>query len=340
MSKKMELYDITIIGGGPAGLFTAFYSGMREMKTKVIEFLPFPGGKVPYFYPEKIIRDIGGIPHISGEKLSEQLEEQARTFDPTIILQEQVVEVEKLTNGHFILTSSNGAKHFTKAIVLATGYGTLKSIKLDLQGATDYEEISLHYSIKKLDIYKGKHVLISGGGNSAVDWANELEPVAEKVSLVYRKSTFPGIESNVTKMMNSSVKVFNPYDLVELKGTNGQVSSVIIKQVANQQLEEIPIDYMIVNHGFHIDLGPLAEWGMQMDSGTIQVDDTMSTSIPGIFAVGDIANYQNKLPLIAGAFNEGPIAVNNAKLHISPKDQLQTIFSTNYEPLMEKNEHR
>lgn len=336
MSEELELYDITIIGGGPAGLFTAFYSGMREMKTKIIEFLPFLGGKVPYFYPEKIIRDIGGIPHISGEKLSEQLEEQARTFDPTIVLEEQVVEVEKTTNGYFLLTSSNGAKHFTKTIVLATGFGTLESIKLDLQGAADYEGTSLHYSIKKLNSYRGKHVLISGGGNSAVDWANELEPIAEKVTLVYRKSAFPGIESNVTKMMNSSVKVFNPYELVELKGKDGQISSVMIKQVDHQKLEEIPIDRMIVNHGFHIDLGPLATWGMEMNRGAIQVDGTMATSIPGIFAVGDIASYQNKLPLIAGGFNEGPIAVNHAKLYISPKDQLQTIFSTNYEPLIEK----
>lgn len=336
MSKQLELYDVTIIGGGSAGLFTAFYSGMREMKTKVIEFLPFLGGKVPYFYPEKIIRDIGGIPQISGEKLTEQLDEQARTFDPTIILQEQVVGVEKLADGNFILTSSNGAKHFTKTIILATGFGTLKSVKLELPGATDYEGKNLHYTIKKLDYYKGKHVLISGGGNSAVDWANELEPIADKVSVVYRKSTFPGIESNVTRMINSSVAVYKPYDLVELKGKNGHVSNVTLQQVDNQQLKEISIDNLIVNHGFHIDLGPIVNWGMKMNGGMIHVDDAMSTSIPGIFAVGDIANYPNKLPLIAGAFNDGPIAVNHAKLHIAPKDELKTIFSTNYEPLVNR----
>lgn len=337
MSERLELYDVTIIGGGPVGLFTAFYSGMREMKTKVIEFLPYLGGKVPYFYPEKVIRDIGGISHISGEKLTTQLREQAMTFDPTIILEEQVVGVQKLEDGNFILTSSSGAKHFTKTIILATGFGTLKSVKLDLPSAEKYEGVSLHYSISRLDHYKGKQVLISGGGNAAIDWANELESIADKVTLVYRKPTFSGIESNITKMMNSSVNVFNPYELSELNGINGQVSSAVVKQVDNQMEKKIPIDHVIVNHGFHIDLGPVTKWGMEMDNGSIQVNDAMSTSIPGIFAVGDIASYQNKLSLIAGGFNEGPIAVNNAKLHIAPKEELKMIYSTDYEPLMKRD---
>lgn len=337
MSKQLELYDVTIIGGGPVGLFTAFYSGMREMKTKVIEFLPYLGGKVPYFYPDKVIRDIGGISHISGEKLTSQLREQAMTFDPTIILEEQVVGVNKLKDGNFILTSSNGAKHFTKTIILATGFGTLKSVKLDLPNAEEYEGMSLHYSINKLNHYKGKRVLISGGGNAAIDWANELESIAKKVTLVYRKPTFSGIESNVTKMMDSSVNVLNPYELIELNGIDGQVSSAVIKQVDNQKQEEISIDHLIVNHGFHIDLGPITEWGMEMNNGSIQVDDAMSTSIPGIFAVGDIASYQNKLSLIAGGFNEGPIAVNNAKLRVAPKEQLKMIYSTDYERLVKRD---
>lgn len=335
MSKQLELYDITIIGGGSAGLFAAFYSGMREMKTKVIEFLPFLGGKVPYFYPEKVIRDIGGIPHISGEKLTEQLEEQARTFDPTIILNQQIAGLKKLDDGNFLLTSNTGTQHYTKTIILATGFGTLKSVKLELPEAIGFEGKSLHYTIKKIEQYKGKHVLISGGGNSAVDWANELEPIADKVSIVYRKSTFPGLESNVTKMMNSSVAVYKPYELIELKGKNGHISSATIQQKENQRLENLPIDNLIVNHGFHIELGPIIDWGMKMNGGTIQVDDSMSTSIPGIFAIGDIAHYSNKLALIAGGFNEGPIAVNHAKLHIAPKEELKTLFSTNYEPLVE-----
>ncbi|RKQ32706.1 NAD(P)/FAD-dependent oxidoreductase [Oceanobacillus halophilus] len=334
MSNHTELFDVTIIGGGPVGLFTAFYSGMREMKTKIIEYLPFLGGKVSYFYPEKIIRDIGGLTKISGRDLTDNLIEQAMTFDPTIVLKEQVLYVEKLADGTFMLTSSNGNKHHTKSIILATGFGTLKSVKLELPNSGKFEEKSLHYTIKKLSDYKGKHVLISGGGNSAIDWANELEPIAEKVTLIYRKPQFTGIESNVTKMMNSTVQVLNPYELTELKEENGKLSSAVIKHVNTQAFQEIKIDNIIVNHGFHIDLGPITNWGMIMKDGTIKVDESMSTSIPGIFAIGDISNYPNKLGLIAGGFNEGPIAVNQAKQYISPKEHLGHIYSTNYEPLI------
>ncbi|MFD2043720.1 NAD(P)/FAD-dependent oxidoreductase [Ornithinibacillus salinisoli] len=336
MSTQQDLYDVTIIGGGPIGLFTAFYSGMREMKTKIIEFLPFLGGKVPYFYPEKIIRDVGGIPHVSGEEFTENLIEQAKTFDPTIILEQQITGMERLDDGTFLLTSSNGDKHYTKTVILATGYGTLQSVKLDLPDAVVFEENNLHYYIRKLQSYAGKQVVISGGGNSAIDWANELEPIADKVTLVYRKSSFTGIESNITKMMNSSVEVLNPYEITELNGGNGQLSSIVIKHVEDGTVKEIKTDSLIVNHGFNIDLGQITDWGMQMNGGSIQVDHTMVTSVPGIFAVGDIANYPGKLNLIAGGFNEGPIAVNHAKLHISPKTELKSIYSTNYEPLLDK----
>lgn len=335
MTEQDELYDITIIGGGPTGLFTAFYSGMREMKTKIIEFLPFLGGKVTYFYPEKIIKDVGGIPAASGQQFTEDLIKQAKTFDPTIVLEQQITNMEKRDDGTFILTSSNGEKHFTKTVVLATGFGILRSVKLDLPYAEEYEKTNLEYVISKLDSYRGKNVLISGGGNSAIDWANVLEPIAKKLVVVHRKPTFTGMESNVTKMMNSSAEVLTPYELSELKGTDGKLSSVVVRHVEGQYMKEVPVDRVIVNHGFHIALGPIENWGMNMDNGTIQVDHTMSTSIPGIFAVGDIAAYPGKLNLIAGGFNEGPIAVNHAKQFISPNENLAAIFSTNYAPLLD-----
>lgn len=331
MTEQHEVYDVTIIGGGPVGLFTAFYSGMREMKTKIIEYLPFLGGKVPYFYPEKVIRDIGGIANISGEKLTDQLIEQAMTFNPTIVLGEQCLHVEKLHDGTFILTSDNGAKHYTRTIIIATGFGTLKSTKLELPNASQFEEKSLDYTIKRLESYRGKRVLLSGGGNSAVDWANELESVADQVTLVYRKTAFAGIESNITKMKNSSVDVKTPYFVDSLKGDGGQISSAFVKNLQTNEVEELEIDGLIVNHGFEIDLGPIADWGMDMEGGTIKVNGEMATSIPGMFAVGDIANYNHKLQLIAGGFNEGPIAVNSAKLHIHPEEELSHLFSTTYD---------
>ncbi|MFC4559235.1 NAD(P)/FAD-dependent oxidoreductase [Virgibacillus kekensis] len=331
MPGKHEIYDVTIIGGGPVGLFTAFYSGMREMKTKIIEFLPFLGGKVPYFYPEKIIRDIGGIASVSGEKLTDQLIEQAMTFNPEVVLGEQCQHLEKTEDGIFILTSDNGARHYTRTVILATGFGTLKSVKLDLPEAEQFEEKNLHYTIRRLESYRGKHVLISGGGNSAVDWANELESIADQVTLVYRKTQFPGLESNVSQMKNSSVHVKIPYIIDRLRGNNGVIQTAGLKNTQTGETEEVEIDAVIVNHGFEIALGPIAEWGMKMKDSTIVVDGEMATSIPGVYAVGDIANYKNKLPLIAGGFNEGPIAVNSAKLHIHPEAKLAHLYSTNYD---------
>ncbi|WP_010529910.1 NAD(P)/FAD-dependent oxidoreductase [Lentibacillus jeotgali] len=324
-----EVYDVTIIGGGPAGLFAAFYSGMREMKTKIIEFLPFLGGKVPYFYPEKTIRDVGGMPSISGERFTDQLIEQAMTFNPSVILGEQCTSVEKTVDGTcFILTSNNGAKHYTRTIMIATGFGTIKPVKLDLSEASQFEEKSLDYAIKRLENYRGKHVIISGGGDTAVDWANELESIAEQVTLVYRKTAFSGIESNITKMQNSSINVKTPYTVDRLIGEGGRISTVRLKNLRSGKTEETMADALVVNHGFEIDLGPIAEWGMSMENGTISVDKKMESSIPGIFAVGDIAGYDHKLQLIAGGFNEGPVAVNSAKKHIYPNQHLEHLFST------------
>jgi ferredoxin/flavodoxin---NADP+ reductase len=332
----MKLYDVTIIGGGPVGLFTAFYCGMREMETKIIEFLPYLGGKVSYFYPEKMIRDIGGIPSISGENLVRQLEEQANTFEPTIVLKQQVVGLEKLSDGTFLLISHTGEKHHTRSIILATGFGTLKSGKLDLANAENYEGKNLHYTVEKLNHFKDKHVLISGGGNSAVDWANELLPVAKKITIVHRRNEFSSLERNISNLRKSSASIMTPYVLDSLNGEYERISSVLVKNVETGAIKEIEIDEVLVNHGYSIDLGPIKDWGLEFENGSVKVGSTMETNIKGIFAVGDIANYQNKLHLIAGGFTEGPTAVNSAKAFIEPEKELKPIFSTNYEALQTK----
>ncbi len=299
------------------------------MKTKIIEYLPFLGGKVPYFYPEKIIRDIGGIAKITGEDLTTQLVEQAKTFDPTVVLGQQVTTLKKMKDGNFIVRTHNGEEHYTRTIILATGFGMLKTMKLDLPEAPNYEQGNLHYFVRELNKFRGKKVVLSGGGNTAIDWANELEPIADEVSLIYRKDIFSGMESNVSQMKNSTVKLYTPYKIVNLIGDGKTVSEIIVEHIETGEQRTIPLDDLIVNHGFEIDLGAIAAWGCDMADGTMKVDSTMQTSIPGIFAVGDIANYPNKLHLIAGGFNEGPIAVNRAKQHIAPNEELEALFSTN-----------
>ncbi len=326
-----EIYDVTIIGGGPAGLFAAFYSGMREMKTKIIEYLPYLGGKVTYFYPEKVIRDIGGIAHATGEEVTDQLVEQAMTFDPAVVLGEQVVTMRRMDDRNFELVSSNGNTHYSKTIMLATGFGTLHSVKLDHPEAVYYEEKSLHYTVRKLADYHDKHVLISGGGNSAVDWALELENIAKSITLIHRRNQFKGLESSVTKLKNSRVNVLTPYELKELHGEDGQIEKVILGNLEEEADDiELQVDRVVVNHGFQINLEPITAWGLEMIDGMIAVDSSMQTSVEGIFAIGDIAHYPDKLGLIAGAFNEGPIAVNHAKKIADPEDPVKHLFSTNF----------
>ncbi len=195
---KKELYDVTIVGGGPAGLYTAFYSGMRDLKTKIIEYSSQLGGRM-LIYPEKMIWDVGGVPPILGGQLIEHLIEQAKTFDPTIVFNQKVEHLEKQSDGTFILTSSTGEKHYSKTVILAVGYGVLSMQKLEIEGADKYEVTNLHYTVQDLEVFRDKHVLISGGGNSAVDWANELEPIAASVTVVHRRDEFGGHEKKCLK---------------------------------------------------------------------------------------------------------------------------------------------
>lgn len=174
-----QLYDVTIVGGGPAGLYAAFYSGLREMKTKLIEFQPFLGGKV-HLYPEKMIWDVGGMRPVSGEQLIEQMTEQALTFEPEVVLGEKVTSISKKEDGQFVLHTSSGQNHYSKTVILAVGYGIFQPTKLQIDGAERFEVSNLHYTVKSLARFKDKVVLISGGGNSAIDWAIELESIAKK----------------------------------------------------------------------------------------------------------------------------------------------------------------
>nr|WP_244440943.1 NAD(P)/FAD-dependent oxidoreductase [Neobacillus jeddahensis] len=329
----MKVYDVTIIGGGPVGLFTAFYCGMREMETKVIEFLPFVGGKVSYFYPEKVIRDIGGIPAIAGEDLIRQLEAQAKTFHPTIVLNQQVLGVEKVEDGTFVLTSHTGERHYTRTVILATGFGALKSAKLELENACHYEQKSIFYDAIDTSLnWTDKHVMLVGGGNSTVDWAIKLLPLAKQVTVVHRKNEFAGIGRNITYLKESDATIWTPSVLDGLHGDD-VLTSVTVKNLESGERQKIEVDAVLVNHGFSIDGGHMKEWQLEFVGSNISVDSGMATNIPGVFAVGDIVTYPNKLHLISGGFAEGPTAANSAKAYLQPGKKLKPLYSTTYEKL-------
>ncbi|MEQ6356156.1 NAD(P)/FAD-dependent oxidoreductase [Lysinibacillus sp. M3] len=313
----IEMYDVTIVGGGPAGLYTSFYSGMRDLKTKIIEYSSQLGGRM-LIYPEKMIWDVGAVTPILGGQLIEQLVEQAKTFDPTIVLNQKVEKLEKQSDGTFMLTSSTGEKHYSKTVILAVGYGVLSMQKLDIAGVDRYEVTNLYYTVQELEIFRNKHVLISGGGNSAVDWANELEPIAASVTIVHRRDEFGGHEKNVIKMRESSISIKTPYEVVQLHGDGDLIQSVSIANKETDEVEQLEVDAVIVNHGLKCDYGALEEWGLNIQDGVAIVNEKRETNIEGVYGAGDFVDHPSKVRLIAGAFTDGILALNSAKLYLEP----------------------
>lgn len=333
--QEEQIFDVTVIGGGPVGLFTAFYAGMRKMSVNLIESLPQLGGQLSALYPEKFIYDIAGFPKVSGQELIDNLVEQMSQFNPTITLEQDVQQVEKLENGVFKLTT-NREIHYSKAIIITAGNGAFQPRKIELDGSEKYEGKNLHYFIKDLNQFAGKNVHVYGGGDSAVDWSLMLEPIAEKVTLIHRRDKFRAHEASVENLMKSKVEVKTPYVPVGFVGEDG-IEKVVLEKVKADVTEEVDVDDVIVNYGFVSSLGPIADWGLEIEKNSIVVNSKMETNIEGIYAAGDICTYEGKVKLIASGFGEAPTAVSNAKVYIDPTARVQAVHSTT---LMEQKENK
>ncbi|RCX19685.1 thioredoxin reductase (NADPH) [Fontibacillus phaseoli] len=315
-----EFTDLLIIGGGPAGMFAAFYGGMRKASVKLIESMPQLGGQVAALYPEKYIYDIAGFPKITGQELVNNLNEQLKLFNPDIRLEEKVLQIEKKEDRHFVVTTDKDVHH-ARALIITAGVGAFEPRRLELDNAAQFEKSNLHYFVSDLSKFQGRRVLISGGGDSAVDWALMLEPIAEQVTLIHRRDKFRAHEHSVENLIASSVQVITPTEITALHG-EGKIERVTLTHTKSQETQEIEVDDVIVNFGFVSSLGPISEWGLEIQSNAIVVDSRMESSIPGIFAAGDITTYPGKLDLIAVGFGEAPTAVNNAKVYIDPDAKL------------------
>ncbi|GAE32206.1 NAD(P)/FAD-dependent oxidoreductase [Halalkalibacter hemicellulosilyticus] len=324
MNEK-ELYDVTIIGGGPTGLFATFYAGMRDLKVKIIDSLGQLGGQVGELYPDKYIYDVGGFPKVLGKDFIKNLEEQAAFAQPTICLNETVLHVEK-REGVFTLTTNQG-QHISKTILITGGIGAFEPRKLKVEGEELYEGKSLHYSVKDLHYFKGQRVLVCGGGDSAVDWSLMLENVASHVTLCHRRNDFKAHESSVNELKASTVHIKTPFAIKRLVGEGDTLRQVVIAH-KNGDEEVVNTDHIIVNYGNISSLGPIKSWGLEMDRQSIIVNSKMETNIKGIFAAGDIVNYEGKVKLIAVGLGEAPIAINHAKSYIDPASRVQPLHST------------
>lgn len=331
MPQDDQVFDITIIGGGPVGLFTAFYAGMRQLSVKIIESLPQLGGQLSALYPEKYIYDIAGFPKIRAQELVDNLKKQMNQFTSSICLEQSVEYVEKQTDGIFKLMT-NSEIHYSKTIIITAGNGAFQSKKLTLAGAEKYENSNIHYFINDVNKFAGKRVIIFGGGDSAVDWALMLESIAKQVTLVHRREVFRAHEKSVEYLQNSTVQIITPFVPAELIGEE-RIDKVVLEEVRGTRKKTIDVDDVIVNYGFVSSLGPIKNWGLEIKNNSIVVNSRMETNIAGIYAVGDICTHEGKLKLIATGFGEAPIAVSNAKVYIDPTANMQTPHSTS---LMEK----
>lgn len=329
-------YDLTIIGGGPVGMFAAFYAGMRNARVQLLESLPTLGGQVQALYPEKMIHDVAGYPAIKATDLVSQLASQMKQFPIDVALSSAVVNVSGAM-GDFTVTTVNGTVSHTKAIIVATGSGAFEPRRLAVDNAGDFEGSQLFYHIPSLDKFKDQTVLVAGGGDSAIDMALMLEKVAKKVYIMHRRNQFRGMEHSVDLLKASSVEIKTPFLIKALAETPSGQLNLSMKEVRGTAEETLAVDDLIVNYGFIADNKVIRNWDVvpTMTNHLFDVDTEMNTDVPGITAIGDTVTYPGKLGLIASGFGEAPNAVNQLMMRLYP-ERRSPLHSTT---LFEKNAH-
>ncbi|WP_342431601.1 NAD(P)/FAD-dependent oxidoreductase [Neobacillus sp. FSL H8-0543] len=335
------LFDVTVIGGGPAGLYSTFYSGLREMKTKIIEFQPKLGGKI-HVYPEKMIWDVGGLTPITGAKLIEKLVKQGLTFHPEVVLNEKIETISRNEEGIFVLQAASGQKHYSKTVIVAVGSGILQSKKLEVEGAERSKVSNIHYTVQSLSYFKDKTLIISGGGNTAIDWANELESIAKKIFITFRKESLAGHEAQVSQLLNSSVICLPQTSITKLLASESQdsIEQVELTDRVSGEITYLDIDDVIINHGYEQDTSLLKNSTLDIkmvNDFYIEGNSTSESSIEGIYAAGDILTYEGKVNLIAGAFQDAANAVNKAKQFVQPDANKFAMVSSHNEIFKKRN---
>ena len=328
--KNPRLFDITFVGAGPTGLFGAFYAGLRELSVKVIDALPQAGGQLITLYPEKLIYDTPGFHEIRAKNLVENLFDQASRWQPEFVFNQRALNLvrdfhpEESPEDKVWVIETDKECHFTKTVVIAAGIGAFQPICLKNESVDRFVNKGLEYMVQDIDKYKGKRVLIVGGGDSAVDWALALEPVAEKVTLIHRREGFRAHDSSVNALKESSVEVLIFYELQELEGVSHLKRGIIFNN-QNQEKRKLDIDAVVLALGFKADLGPMRTWGLEtIGRRYIRVNKRMETNLPGVYAAGDVALQEDLDPLnlIVVGYGQVTVAVNYAYTKIKPGEKV------------------
>lgn len=326
-----NMTDVIIIGAGPVGIFAAFQAGLLGMKPAIIDTLDFAGGQCMALYPEKPIYDIPGAPAILAQNLIEKLKEQAQPFDPKYYLGQQVMDLKSTDKG-FEVTTSKGNKISGKIIIIAAGCGAFGPNKPPLANIETYENKSVFYSVKSRNDFAGKKIAIAGGGDSAIDWALSLAEIAEKIYLIHRRDKFRAAPDSLRKLSElvnqGSVEMVVPCQLFALEGENGHLSNVIVETMDGEK-RSLDADILLPFFGLKMSLGPILEWGLNIRSNHIAVDNVhYQTNIEGIYAVGDIASYEGKIKLILTGFAECASALHHSYKRVFDGKALHFQYST------------
>jgi thioredoxin reductase (NADPH) len=323
--------DILIIGAGPTGLFTVFEAGLLQLKCHLIDALPQAGGQYSEIYPKKPIFDIPGFPEVMAGKLVDNLMEQIKPFTPDFTLGERAERIEKLDDGTFTVTTNKGTAHNAPVVAIAGGLGSFEPRKPPIPNIRNYEDLGVAYIIKDPEVYRDKRVVIAGGGDSALDWSIFLANVASEVTLIHRRKEFRGALDSVEKVQRlkseGKIKLITP---AEVTGVGGDAHLEVLTILKGEEEIKLETDHFIPLFGLSPKLGPIANWGLEIEKNAIKVDNTLDyqTNIPGVYAIGDVNTYPGKLKLILCGFHEATLMCQSAYKRIHPDKRYVMKYTT------------
>lgn len=324
--------DLLIIGAGPTGLFAVFEAGLLKIKCHIIDALPQPGGQLAELYPKKPIFDIPGYPSVGAGELIDNLMEQIKQFEPGFTLSETAVSLRKIDNEWFEVITNKGTIHRAKAVAIAGGLGTFEPRKPEIENVADYEEKGVEYFVKDPELFRDKRVVIAGGGDSALDWSIFLSNVAKEVTLIHRRNEFRGALDSVEKVQElknqGKINLITPAEVVTLKG-NEHIEAISVKKEGEEAFD-LQTDYFIPLFGLTPKLGPLTEWGLEIEKNAIKVDNSYDyqTNIEGVYAIGDINTYPGKLKLILCGFHEATLMCQSVYSRLYPNKKYILKYTT------------
>ena len=330
--------DVVIVGAGPVGLFAVFELGLLDLKCHVIDILDRPGGQCAELYPEKPIYDIPGFPVVTGQELVDNLMKQIAPFGPQFHFGQIVATLARQPDGRFLLTTDAETTFLAKVVVVAAGGGSFQAKRPPVDGIEAYEGKSVFYAVRRIEDFRDQDVVIVGGGDSALDWTINLQPIAHSLTLVHRRPEFKAAPASVNRMkelvMEGKIN-FLTGQISRLDGADGQLSAVHLNMESGEAM--VHATRLLPFFGLTIKLGPVADWGLQLDQSVVKVDtEKFQTSEPGIFAIGDINSYAGKLKLILSGFHEAALMAQAAKHHISPAERIVFQYTTSSTKLQKK----